>query len=152
MPVFTRSTRVPADPEALFLFHGNPHNIRAVSPPGLRILAIEASEQAREGETFTVSVRQGPLPLRWTGRWLTVQAPRLLIDGGEDCPFAHWRHHHIFEAAEGRSTILTDRVEFRLPWHLGGPVGDLVLLHLVLPRVFAARHAATRAWFTAHPS
>jgi hypothetical protein len=30
---------------------------------------------------------------------------------------------------------------------LGGPAGDLVCRLLVFPRMFAARHAATRAWF-----
>jgi ligand-binding SRPBCC domain-containing protein len=48
--------------------------------------------------------------------------------------------------------MLTDRVEFRLPWHLGGPLGDLVCQNLVFPHMFAARHASTRAWFDARGS
>lgn len=146
MPVFTRSTFVPASPEELFRFHENPHNLRRISPPGLRILEIRAEEKARQGEEFTIAVRQGPLTLRWTGRWEAVQSPHLLIDTGARCPFALWRHHHIFEPHPGGS-LLTDRVEFRLPWHLGGPAGDLVCRLVVFPRMFAARHAATRAWF-----
>ena len=146
MPVFTRSTLVPASPEELFRFHENPHNLRRISPPGLRILEIRARETARPEEEFTIAVRQGPLTLRWTGRWETVQPPHLLIDTGVHCPFALWRHHHIFESHAGGS-LLTDRVEFRLPWHLGGPVGDLFSRLVVFPRMFAARHAATRRFF-----
>ena len=151
MPVFTRSTLVSATPEELYRFHENPHNLRRISPPGMRILEIRAGEMARVGEEFTVAVRQGPLTLRWTGRWETATAPRLLVDTGVKCPFALWRHHHIFEPhADG--TRMTDRVEFRLPWHLGGPVGDLVCRWLVFPRMFAARHAATRASFASRGS
>ena len=146
MPVFTRSTLVPASPEELFRFHENPHNLRRISPPGLRILEIRAGETARPEEEFTIAVRQGPLTLRWTGRWETVQSPHLLLDTGVHCPFALWRHHHIFEPhTEG--SLLTDRVEFRLPVRLGGPAGDLFCRLVVFPRMFAARHAATRRFF-----
>jgi len=147
MPVFTRSTLVSATPAELFRFHENPHNLRRISPPGLRILDIRAADTARTGQDFTIAVRQGPLTLRWTGRWETVAPPGLLIDTGVRCPFARWRHHHLFEPhADG--AVLTDRVEFRLPWHLGGPMGDLLALRLVFPHLFAARHVATRAFFT----
>jgi len=151
MPVFTRSTLVPAPPDALFRFHENPHNLRRISPPGLRILDIRAAETARPGDEFTVAVRQGPLTLRWTGRWETVASPGLLVDTGVRCPFAHWRHHHIFEPHPD-GAVLTDRVEFRLPWFRGGPIGDWFALRFVLPRMFAARHAATRAALTRSPS
>jgi ligand-binding SRPBCC domain-containing protein len=148
MALFTRSTLVPAPPMELFRFHENPHNLRAISPPNLRILEIRAGEQAQPGEEFAVAVQQGPLTLRWTGRWETVAAPGLLIDTGLKCPFALWRHHHIFEP-HSEGSVLTDRVEFRLPWFLGGPLADQVLRHLVFPRLFAARHAATRHHFEA---
>jgi len=147
MPVFTRSTPVAADPATLFHFHEDPRNLRAIAPPGLRILEIVADEKARPGAEFHLAVRQGPLTLRWTGRWETVAPPGLLIDTGVRCPFALWRHHHIFEPHPDGS-LLTDRVEFRLPWFLGGPLGDWFALHFVFPRMFAARHAATRAHFS----
>ena len=146
MPVFSRSSLIPATTEELFDFHQDPHNLRRISPPGLHILEIRADHTANPGREFTVAVRQGPLTLRWTGRWEAVSFPRLLVDSGVRCPFAFWKHHHIFEARP-EGSLLTDRVEFRLPWLLGGPAGDLVCRLLVFPRMFAARHAATWAWF-----
>ena len=146
MPVFTRSTLVPATPEKLFRFHENPHNLRRISPPGMRILDICAEETARPGAEFVMAVRQGPFTLRWVGCWESVDFPRLLVDTGVKCPFAVWRHEHIFEPRPG-GTLLTDRVEFRLPWALGGPIGDLVCRLAVFPRMFALRHEATRGFF-----
>ncbi len=146
MPLFTRSCLLPATVAELFLFHENPHNLRHISPPGMHILEIRAGEAARPGAEFTIAVRQGPLTLRWTGRWETVESPRLLTDTGVRCPFALWRHSHIFEP-HPEGALLTDRVEFRLPWLLGGPAGDLVCRLIVFPRMFASRHAATRDWF-----
>lgn len=147
MPSFTRSTHIPASPEELFLFHEDPHNIQAISPPHLRILSIEASPRAQPGEIFTLSLRQGPFRLRWTGCWETVEPPNLLVDTGRDCPFVRWRHEHHFTPANG-GTTMTDRVEFKLPWHLGGPLGDMFVLLIVMPLMFTARHAATAVRFT----
>ena len=151
MAVFTRSTLLRCTAEELFRFHENPHNLRRISPPGLQILEIRSEETASVGEKFTVAVRQGPIHLRWTGRWETVAAPHLLVDIGVRCPFAFWRHDHIFESRTD-GTLLTDRVEFRLPWHLGGPFGELFCKYAVFPRMFAARHAATRGYLAGkHP-
>jgi ligand-binding SRPBCC domain-containing protein len=147
MPVFTLSSRVGATLPELFRFHENPHNLRALPAPGLRILDIQADRTARPGEEFTVSVRPGPLTLHWTGRWETVEPPGLLVDTGVRCPFKLWRHQHIFRPGENGGAILTDRVEFALPWHRGGVCGDWFAQHFVFPRIFAARHAATRDYF-----
>jgi len=142
MQVFTRSTRIGVSPGTLFRFHENPRNLRLISPPGMRVLSIEAREKARVGEEFTVDVRQGLLRLCWTGRWEKVEPDRLLVDLGIRCPFVFWRHSHLFEP-HGEWSVLTDRVEFRLPWRWGGPAGDLICRWIVFPRMFAARHAAT---------
>jgi ligand-binding SRPBCC domain-containing protein len=152
MPVFTRSCLIPAPPEALFRFHENPHNLRAISPPSTRILALEAATVARPGDRFTVKVRQGPLTLEWVGQWAVAEPPHRLVDTGVRCPFAVWRHEHVFEPAEEGGSRLTDRVEFRLPWFRGGVPGDFFALHFVFPRMFAARHAATRRYFESPPS
>ena len=147
MPTFHHSSFVSATPEELFRFHENPANLRAISPPGLRILEISAAPQAHVGEEFRVAVQQGPLTLRWTGRWDIVQSPQRLVDVGVQCPFRHWRHEHLFTPAAG-GAMLTDRVEFRLPWYLGGPLGDLVVRFVLMPLMFAARHRATHGHFT----
>ena len=148
MSTYQRSTVLPAAPAELFSFHGDPRNLRAVSPPGLRILGIEAGEDARPGESFSVAVRQGPFVLRWQGKWEEVEPPGLLVDIGVRCPFAFWRHEHRFDPAPDNGSVLTDRVEFRLPWYLGGPIGDLFVRSFVMPGIFAARHEATRRHFT----
>ena len=149
MPTYQRSSAVPATPAELFSFHGDPRNLRAVSPPGLRILAIDSGQTAVPGELFSVAVQQGPLVLRWQGNWETVEPPGRLVDVGVRSPFAFWRHEHRFDPAPDGGSLLTDRVEFRLPWYLGGPIGDWFVRHFVMPRLFAARHEATRRHFAA---
>jgi ligand-binding SRPBCC domain-containing protein len=147
MPVFTLASKIAATPAELFHFHQDPNNLRALATPGMRLLDIQAAPTARPGEEFSVTVRQGPLTLRWTGRWEKVEPPHLLVDTGVRCPFRHWRHEHVFRPGVNGDSILTDRVEFALPWHRGGPAGDWFALNFVFPAMFAARHAATRDYF-----
>lgn len=147
MAIFQHSSIIPASAGELFRFHENPANLRAISPPGLKILEISAAPRARCGDEFRVAVQQGPVTLRWTGRWENVEEPNRLVDSGVRCPFRHWRHEHLFAPTDGGSR-LTDRLEFRLPWFLGGPIGDLIVRLIVFPALFAARHGATYNHFT----
>jgi ligand-binding SRPBCC domain-containing protein len=147
MATFQHSSIIPASTEELFRFHENPENLRAISPPGLKILEISAAPRARIGEDFHVAVQQGPVTLRWTGRWENVEAPTRLVDTAVRSPFRYWRHEHLFAPGEGGSR-LTDRVEFRLPWFLGGLIGDLFVRLIIFPVMFAARHRATHTYFT----
>ncbi|MBJ7326044.1 MAG: SRPBCC family protein [Chthoniobacterales bacterium] len=149
MPVFERSIQVAATPEELFRFHENPHNLRSISPPGLRILEIHANREARAGEEFRIAAGRGPCTLRWTGRWEKVAPPHSLADTGVQCPFSAWRHEHRFTPHPDGGTLLADRVEFRLAWSRGGPAAAWFLLRFVFPGIFAARHAATRQYFAA---
>jgi ligand-binding SRPBCC domain-containing protein len=150
MALDTRRSTIAATPAELFLFHQNPHNLRLL-PVGRQILEIRAEETASPGREFALTIRQGPLHLSWVGRWERVEPPHLLLDVGVRCPFALWRHEHRFEeAADG--ALLTDRIEFRLPWHRGGPAGDWVAQKTVFPRMFAARHEATGRFFAGRGS
>jgi len=146
MAIYTHRSSMPTTPEELFLFHENPHNLRLLPTPGMQILKIRAEEKASPGGEFAVTIRRGPLTLSWVGRWERVEPSRLLVDVGISCPFALWRHEHRFEAA-GDSAMLTDRIEFQLPWHRGGRLGDWVAQRAIFPRMFAARHEATRRFF-----
>ena len=148
MATFTHASPIQATPEELYRFHENPHNIRAVSPPSLHILRVEAEETARPGENFTLTLRQGPCTIRWAGRGEEAVPPESLIDTAINGPFTVWRHQHLFHSQEDGSTLLTDRVTFQLPWYLGGILADGIVRHLIFPSIFRARHSATRKWFS----
>jgi ligand-binding SRPBCC domain-containing protein len=145
--VYERSVEIPASAEELFRFHENPRNISKIAPASLRVESVECEETARAGGIFKIRASQFGLPIRWTGKWETVEAPRLLLDIALDSPFAVWRHSHIFEDSSGGSRM-TDRVEFLLK---GGWLGSLVsqfAMPVFFAGMFRSRHAATRRFFS----
>jgi ligand-binding SRPBCC domain-containing protein len=73
------------------------------------------------------------------------------VDGAKKSPFRHWRHHHLFEAdvCDGENgTIMTDRVEYALPFGVIGLLLDLTVMRVVFTAMFLARHRATKKFFT----
>jgi hypothetical protein len=145
--VFERSVRLDAPPAEVYAFHEDPRNITKISPPSLRVEQVECKVPARAGEKFSLRVHQFGLPLHWIGIWEEAVPNERLVDGARKSPFRHWRHHHLFRA-EGDGTVMTDRVEYALPFGLIGLLLDLTVMRLVFTAMFIARHRATRRFFS----
>ena len=135
----------------VFAFHGNPYNIRKISPRWQTVEVQRGEANPQTGEDFEIVIRFfGWLPMRWRGVWREVQPPGSLVDEALNSPFAFWRHHHEFQALGERRTLMTDRVEYLFPggW-LGKWFGETfgrIQFHLM----FADRHARTRQWMHDH--
>jgi len=147
---FRAATQVEASPQEVCRWHENPHNLRQVTPPWIRIDKIEADTTARTGREFALELAQCGLPMRWRGRWLTVQRPRLLIDGGEQTPFPFWRHAHHFHP-HGSGTLLVDEVTCAVPFPWSFIPGSGLVLRFILWLMFLGRHTATRRFFRQAP-
>jgi ligand-binding SRPBCC domain-containing protein len=86
------------------------------------------------------------LPLRWRTTIERFHPPHLFIDSQARGPYRAWWHEHRFRA-EGRHTIMEDRVYYVLPF---GWLGSLVHRWFVvgaLRRIFGFRGDAVRLRF-----
>lgn len=145
--VYESSVLLAASPHDVYAFHEDPRNITRISPPSLKVAGVECSVPARVGEEFRLRVSQFGLPLEWTGFWAEVQSPDRLVDGARKSPFRHWRHHHLFRR-EGEGTLMTDRVEYALPFGVLGRLLDATVMRVVFAVMFHARHKATAKFFS----
>jgi ligand-binding SRPBCC domain-containing protein len=144
---FERSVLLAAQQAEVYAFHEDPRNIVKISPPSLRVEMVECSVPARSGGEFRLRVRQFGLPLEWIGYWEEAVPSVRLVDGACKSPFRYWRHHHLFAGAPG-GTLMTDRVEYALPLGALGRFLDRTVMKLVFAAMFAARHRATRKYFS----
>ena len=151
--LFERSVRLDASPAEVYAFHEDPRNITKISPPSLKIERVECKVPASVGAEFLLRIRQFGLPLEWIGFWEEAAPNERLVDGAKQSPFHHWRHHHLFEADVAdinggtNGTIMTDRVEYALPFGVVGLLLDLTVMRLVFTAMFIARHRATKKFF-----
>ncbi len=144
--VYERSVLLAAAPREVYAFHEDPRNITRISPPSLKVERVECSVPARAGEEFRLRVIQFGLPLEWVGFWEEAVPDARLVDGARKSPFRHWRHNHLFRA-EGEGTVMTDRVEYALPFGVLGRLIDVTVMRVVFAVMFRARHKATAAYF-----
>ena len=141
---FVKQSRIPAPPHAVFAFHESPGALTALIPHWERMRVVESANSLRPGARVVLAGRVGPFPIRWVAEHTLYNPPHEFVDVQRSGPFAFWQHRHQFlDDGEG-GTILSDDVEYRLPFGIVGQfvAGSIVRSQLV--RMFEFRHATTR--------
>lgn len=144
MPIFVFSSVIPAPVEKVFAFHESPDALERLTPPWQPAQVLLKDHGLQVGARVELLVPLGPFKARWYARHTRYEKNRLFEDVQESGPFRRWVHRHEFEAIDGSTTRLTDRIDFSLP---GGPLADFFggwFARIQLRRMFAYRHKVTR--------
>src|SRR5215213_9920206 len=151
MPTLTFELLVAAPLAKVWAFHDDvTAGLPALSPPANDVKIESADLPARVGSRFVITAN-APLRgrVRWVAKIVEHQPPHAVvfgeearfIDEQESGPFASWRHAHEFEHVDEKTTRVTDRVTYRVPF---GPVGwlaDLIFVRRQVRAMFRFRHA-----------
>ena len=164
---FTAEQWLPYPIEPVFAFFANPENLPRLMPKWQKARIEEASFApppprplvagavpargiaAGAGTRMTISFLPFPFaPLRvpWEAEIVEFEWNDHFCDVQNRGPFAFWRHCHHLSAQprEGQSgTLLSDRVEYELPW---GPLGELArrfVMERQFRSIFSYRHQRT---------
>ncbi|MDJ1430645.1 SRPBCC family protein [Halostagnicola sp. A-GB9-2] len=155
MATYQRETRIRAPIEKVWQFHSTVSGLEALTPEWmeLRVESVLGPDGELDpgvleaGSEVSLSIR--PFGVGPRQRWTSVITARERSDGNAffrdemvDGPFDTWIHTHSF-FADGKETILRDRVEYTLPF---GSVGDLVtpFSRVGFEPMFRARHKRTK--------
>lgn len=155
MPVYERETRVDAPFEEVWDFHSRGEGLEALTPGFMR-LRIERTigpdgemnpELLEEGTRIEATVNPFGVGTRrgWTSIIVTRKehdGAAVFVDEMTDGPFPHWQHTHAFYA-DGKGTLIRDRVEYAFPYGLlGRAVGTFGVVGF--EPMFRYRHHKTR--------
>lgn len=156
MPTYHRETWIDAPLQDVWAFHSRIEGLTSVTPAFLdlrvdRVVGPDGTEDPEvleEGTRIDLSAR--PFDVGPRQSWTSIVTEREHGDGEahfrdemEDGPFPHWEHTHRFYAGDSGETLLSDRVEFRLPF---GGLGEAVagVADLGFEPMFAFRHRRTK--------
>jgi ligand-binding SRPBCC domain-containing protein len=103
-----------------------------------------------EGARVFLRVEAGPFRLRWIAVHNDVIPGRQFCDRQTQGPFRYWRHRHRFEPDGASACRLEDDVEYALPLGWVGSIVAGARIHEILDRMFAYRHAVTKADIETH--
>jgi len=126
---------VAAPREKLFEFHLDPANLALLLAGWKGFELLSHDGHIRPGSRVRVRQRVG-----WLTHTMTFEHfGERQVEG----PFARFEHVHEFSPTAG-GTAIVDRVEFELPWYLGGALAERCVAAPELRRFFKFRRAAYR--------
>jgi ligand-binding SRPBCC domain-containing protein len=133
--------RVAAPRERVFAFHTDPANLARLLEGWSGFELAAHAGHIRPGARVEVRQRVGPLWCDFSFEHFVLEPPRRFGERQVCGPFTRFEHVHEFEERDG-ATLIVDRVDFALPWRLGGRAAELAVAAPFLRRFFAFRAAA----------
>ena len=137
-----REQLLPRPISEVFEFFSDARNLEALTPPWLRFRILTPGPvQMAEGAVIEYELRWRLFGIRWKTAIASWQPPHEFCDVQIRGPYKLWRHTHSFRAVPG-GTMMSDRVEYELPF---GPLGALahwLRVRRDLDRIFDYRKRA----------
>ncbi len=137
---YTKKTQINVPVDRLFDWHARNGAINRLTPPWAPLDLISRKGQGIDkGVQVAFRMKVMGVPRVWEAEHFDFQENRLFRDRQTRGPFAKWEHHHLFHAAGPGTSVMEDKVVYRLP------MGPLSLpfarhAHKELERIFRYRH------------
>jgi ligand-binding SRPBCC domain-containing protein len=147
--LFIRSSEIAAPAAALRDWHFEEGAFQRLTPPWENVRILESPFPLRDGSRAVVEVRIGPLRRRWIAVHEITEHG--FIDRQAGGPFTFWEHEHRFEPVDERTSRLTDRIRYRLPFGWPGRLFGGPFVERKLDRLFRYRHEVTARCLTTDP-
>ena len=128
--------------ERAFALFEDPYNLARVTPAWLSFqIATRQRIFMRRGAQIDYTIRWVGLPLKWRTLITDYDPPHLFVDQQIQGPYRVWRHRHQFrETAAG--TVISDRVDYRLPFGFLGDLAHGLIVRRQLIGIFRFRQRA----------
>ena len=118
--------------------------IEAVGADRIQPIAGVTTGRIHANQTVTWRTRQFGLWIRHTSLISGYDAPVFFEDRMVRGIFRSFAHRHFFRALSPTQTEMRDEMTFAMPWYLGGPLADTLIVRLQLLTLLAARNAVIK--------
>ena len=115
--VYIKRTKINAPVEKLFAWHARDGAIARLTPPWAPMKLVSRScDGIQKGVKIVFRLSLFKIPMIWEAEHIEYQENKVFIDRQIKGPFSKWKHTHKFIPDGKESSIMEDRVEFKLPF------------------------------------
>ncbi len=144
MKHFKKSIEIKCSVERAFDFHKDTNNLKLITPPGISVKILSIELPLKLGSEIVLNVTQfGLIRNKWHIKLTEFVENKLITDTQIKGPFAVWKHKHIFED-KGETTLMTDEIEFKLPFGILGDIAYSVFVARLIRNQFEYRQKVTK--------
>jgi len=140
---FEFTTQMDASSDEVFRWHERPGAFQRLVPPWESVAVISNGGGLKDDARVEIENRVGPLRMRWKLRHTDYRFGEQFSDELLSGPFSRWRHDHLFGEIDSDSSMLTERIDFKLP--LDSLLGPILRPYVdrELKKLFTYRHQVT---------
>ncbi|NBQ57162.1 MAG: TIGR01777 family protein [Opitutaceae bacterium] len=143
--IFKRVVRIERPAAEVFAWHERPGAFGRLCPPWERVEVTRHVGGIKDGARVSLRTKVGPIWAKWEIVHRDYIEGRQFRDVLLSGPFARWEHLHRIEPVGPSACELTDEIHYRLPLGMLGRLGGAAFTSRQLERMFAYRHAVTKA-------
>ncbi len=141
---FVKESTIDAPAEEVFAFHEAPDAFERLQPPWQATEIVQPPTSLEVGTRVVVKVRVGPFWQTLVAEHVAYEPGRMFADRMVSGPFASWLHRHVVTPTDPGRCLLTDDIEYELPFGALGRLFGGRFARRSLERLFEFRHEVTR--------
>ena len=145
-----KSTQVlPLTLQQAWDFFSSPKNLAIITPREMnfKILSMSGGEKMYAGQIISYAVTVMPwIRVRWVTEITHVQEPEFFTDEQRFGPYAFWHHKHHFTTVND-GVLMTDEVDYALPWGFLGQFAHWLFVAREVNRIFDYRNKVLETYF-----
>lgn len=120
---FIKQSEVAAPVERVFALHERPDALEILTPQCANMVVVQRPTNGLQiGSQVILKISMGPFSIKWLAEHTEYEQNRMFADAQKKGPFKYWYHRHLFRPITSDKTLMTDEIEYALPF---GFVGDL---------------------------
>lgn len=136
---FEKSVLFPNPVEEIFQYHACIDNICRLVPGYIKLSIIDAPCYLKLKDEIKLKVSMYHVPFYWESTIIDYEQNVRFTDSLRKGPFSLWKHYHLFEPHQ-QGTLMTDRIEYKLPFSVLGEFANYFIVKDELERIFTTRH------------
>jgi ligand-binding SRPBCC domain-containing protein len=123
----------------VFEFFSRPENLARITPPSLGFVILTPSPiEMKVGAEIEYTIGVAGIRVRWKTLITEYEPPNRFVDEQAKGPYAYWKHTHAFRP-EGDGAIISDEVQYALPFGLIGAIAHRLYVRNEIKKIFAYR-------------